>query len=506
MPPKHYCRSCNTMGTHTTINCPKNRRKTNTADPKRGGKGKGNRKRWDDGERKLECIICGKNHTAWDCPERHDCEDVDADGNIVRDEICFNCGQRGHRSWDCTKITGRKRNLQRVLTNLSRWRKARDEGLIFEDIMLLPPKSERPTTPHERQDRNSHDGGDEETPERHHILVQTHERYKWTPAHIEYIVDQLNTDTEPDIEVQGSELLLVFHNGEDAKTAMWNGEGLIDADGDAMTLKRTSAPTHTDVDQPRSEGATRTKEKNKEKEKEKAEPAPKKTTNVATREHTKNPTMGPPEPIPATTTRATKELQGRVDTLSGRVTNLESTTKSIQKSVGTFKLQYNAHQAFNAKCFEQLLKQQSLAVPEAPPDVTLDESEAALIHGTQEDPEDREPTPDEGDTHMRAQVLEKRTASEAAKTLRGDTGAEVQTKWANVRGASRKLEAHLVRVDLSSRKDVNGVAVLCTEDTDTKIIRWVPEGDLYESKDQAHEAIGPKRNKPDPPAASAGQQ
>ena len=497
------------MSTHTTINCPKNKRKTNTADPKRGGKGKGNRKRWDDGERKLECIICGKGHTAWDCPERHDCEDVDEQGNIVRDEICFNCGQHGHRSWDCTKITGRKRNLQRVLTNLSRWRKARDEGLIFEDIMLLPPKSERATTQYRR---DSNDGGDEEAPERHHILVQAHERYKWTPARIEYVVDQLNTDTEPDIEVQGPKLLLIYHNGEDAKTAVWNGEGLIDADGDTMTIKRTSDVTHVDVDTPKSGERTKDKErstedeKSKAKEKEKAEPAPKKTTATATHERTKNPTMGPPAPVPTPTTRASKEIQRQVDTLSGRVTNLESTTKSIQKSVGTFKLQYNAHQAFNAKCFEQLLKQQRLEVPEAPPEVTLDESEAALLQDTAENSTDQEPTPDEGDTHMRTQVLEKRTASEAEKTLRGDTGAEVQTKWANIRGATRKLEARLVRVDLSSRKDVSGVAVLCTEDTDNKVIRWVPESDLYETKDQAHEAIGPKRNKPDPPATSAGQQ
>ena len=117
--------------------------------------------------------------------------------------------------------------------------------------------------------------------------MQAHDRYKWTPAHIEYVVDQLNTDTEPDIEVQGPKLLLIYHNGEDAKTAIWNGEGLIGADGDAMTVKRTSEITHVDVDSPRTEEAGKMKEKEKFKEKEdvkskskeKAEPAPKKTTN-----------------------------------------------------------------------------------------------------------------------------------------------------------------------------------------------------------------------------------
>ena len=192
-----------------------------------------------------------------------------------------------------------------------------------------------------------------------------------------------------------------------------------------------------------------------------------KTANTATHERAKNLSMAPPAPVATPTTRASKELQGRVDTLSGRVTNLESTRKSIQKSVGTFKLQYNAHQAFNAKCFEQLLRQQRLEVPEAPPEVTLDESEAALLQDTAENSTDQESTPEEGDTHMRTPVLEKRIALEAEKILRGYTGAEVQTKWANICRAGRNLEAGLVQVDLSSRKDVSGVAVLCTEDTDS---------------------------------------
>ena len=141
--------------------------------------------------------------------------------------------------------------------------------------------------------------------------------------------------------------------------------------------------------------------------------------------------------------------------------------------MGSFKLQYNAHQETNAQCFAALHREQNLEVLTAPPAVELDDKEKNEL----ENSKPAKPAQPQGDTHMQ-QECKKRTASEADNSLQGDTGAAMQEKWAHVRRASRKLEARHVRVDVTSGKDVDGTTVLCCEDMRNKIIRWLPDANF----------------------------
>ena len=84
-----------------------------------------NSKGYKGGKGTPTCFICNlPGQLTRACPRLAEAEDVDAQGQIVRQTHCFNCGLDGHMAGACVI----RMNMSRILSNRAVWQRVRESG------------------------------------------------------------------------------------------------------------------------------------------------------------------------------------------------------------------------------------------------------------------------------------------------------------------------------------------------------------------------------------------
>ena len=389
------------------------------------------------------CFFCMKSgHLARNCPRKLHAKDTDENGDIIRLEVCWNCGGTGHNGGKCEEITGRPLNVRRTLTNRSLFRKARDEGLDFADIAMRAPGVEKGASGI-LGDAPIDDGMecDEATPTAAHaIKISLHDSTgitaEFDDALMTLLLTRADTAESPVVERSKDFVILRFNNEEDAQQATQRLHNTKTDDDDTIEVKRVH--------------------ENDTADKNKTLPLKKRPVNSL------NSSMRPPAPL--LPSRDSK----RLDNVEERVTNLESLTSNINNSVNELRGEFNESktaQAHMQSGINELLKHWGLSTPQAPP-----------------------ATPPAEINNAGAEEVDK--------------GTQHPTKWANIR-VQNKTNTYQVQVDMSSVRTIEGEKVYTVQDTAGHQTS-VPESCIFDSQDDAGDAAKrDKRFRTDPTQAQA---
>ena len=135
-PSSQFCATCKTYGSHTTRGHakavlekpgkkPASTARTQVFKDNNNGNNYASNQSYKGGKGTPTCFLCNlPGHLARACPRRAEAEDVDAQGQIVRQTHCFNCGFDGHLVGTCEV----RINLGRTLSNRSIWQRVRETG------------------------------------------------------------------------------------------------------------------------------------------------------------------------------------------------------------------------------------------------------------------------------------------------------------------------------------------------------------------------------------------
>ena len=216
-PARQYCNHCKALTDHDT------KGHIHTKKPKPRPSSNPSEKKDRD---KMLCFFCMKSgHLARNCPRKLHAEDTDENGDIIRLEVCWNCGGTGHNGGKCEEVTGRPLNVRRTLTNRSLFRKARDEGLDFADIAMRAPGVEKGASGI-LGDAPIDDGMecDEATPTAAHaIKISLHDSTgitaEFDDALMTLLLTRADTAESPVVERSKDFVILRFNNEEDAQQA-----------------------------------------------------------------------------------------------------------------------------------------------------------------------------------------------------------------------------------------------------------------------------------------------